>query len=424
MVALLTPLKALVFEVCRKLTNYLSNTGMYSKLVDLVLHENVNDQMIIFVQSRKKTKSLAAELLKEIPEYLLQQNPPPSFLLKDIKENFLNYEAKLLLGGIGFHNASMDITQRKLVEKLFSENYIRILISTATLAWGVNLPAHTVIVYGSSVTDPDTYKLRRLSLSELLQMFGRAGRVDFNQSGSAYLISRLDDAKHYCNKLVKCDPIKSTFLKSLDAYLLAEIYLNNLKTLNQAVAWLKSTFYAASNTALSYDDFKQLILNSLSRLSSSLLIKISYGHQYEASAVAKVMVKYYLDIATFKLIGFASDPAANIKNLSVKQNEFVKDDDKYDKLFRFFPNADLKTLRDFVLKEMKPKKTTDLSSYNQSILALPYFFLKLELNNSSSEYKNSMSVQIVSTLNKSNHNRPVIIFVGPGDHRNSTKISM
>ena len=35
---------------------------------------------------------------------------------------------------------------RNLVEQFFSQGYIKVLVCTATLAWGVNLPAHAVII--------------------------------------------------------------------------------------------------------------------------------------------------------------------------------------------------------------------------------------------------------------------------------------
>lgn len=35
---------------------------------------------------------------------------------------------------------------RNLVEKYFAEGAIKVLVCTATLAWGVNLPAHAVII--------------------------------------------------------------------------------------------------------------------------------------------------------------------------------------------------------------------------------------------------------------------------------------
>ena len=48
--------------------------------------------------------------------------------------------------GIGIHHAGLKRDDKKLIEKLFRDNHLKILVSTATLAWGVNLPAHTVIV--------------------------------------------------------------------------------------------------------------------------------------------------------------------------------------------------------------------------------------------------------------------------------------
>ena len=40
-----------------------------------------------------------------------------------------------------------------MVEKLFLDGHIKVLISTATLAWGVNLPAYAVIIKGTKMYD-------------------------------------------------------------------------------------------------------------------------------------------------------------------------------------------------------------------------------------------------------------------------------
>lgn len=45
----------------------------------------------------------------------------------------------------------MNRVDRTLVEELFADKHIQVLVSTATLAWGVNLPAHTVIIKGTQV---------------------------------------------------------------------------------------------------------------------------------------------------------------------------------------------------------------------------------------------------------------------------------
>lgn len=58
---------------------------------------------------------------------------------------------ELLPYGFGIHHAGMARADRTLVEDLFADGHIQVLVSTATLAWGVNLPAHTVIIKGTQV---------------------------------------------------------------------------------------------------------------------------------------------------------------------------------------------------------------------------------------------------------------------------------
>lgn len=52
------------------------------------------------------------------------------------------------------HHAGLSRDDRQLVEDLYAGKHIQILVSTATLAWGVNLPAHTVIIKGTQVYSP------------------------------------------------------------------------------------------------------------------------------------------------------------------------------------------------------------------------------------------------------------------------------
>ena len=57
----------------------------------------------------------------------------------------------LLHYGFAFHHAGMSRVDQTLVEDLFVDRHIQVLVSTVTLAWGVNLPAHTVIIKGTQV---------------------------------------------------------------------------------------------------------------------------------------------------------------------------------------------------------------------------------------------------------------------------------
>ncbi len=63
------------------------------------------------------------------------------------------------------------------------------LVSTATLAWGVNLPAHTVIIKGTQVYNPVKGGWDELSPLDVMQMFGRAGRPQYDSYGEGIIIT-------------------------------------------------------------------------------------------------------------------------------------------------------------------------------------------------------------------------------------------
>lgn len=56
---------------------------------------------------------------------------------------------RVLYSGVAFHHAGLDVQDRRLVEKAFVQGKIRALCATSTLAMGVNLPAHLVVVKGT-----------------------------------------------------------------------------------------------------------------------------------------------------------------------------------------------------------------------------------------------------------------------------------
>ena len=67
----------------------------------------------------------------------------------------------------------MTRSDRTLVEDLFADKHIQVLVSTATLAWGVNLPCHTVILKGTQMYSPEQNRWVELSPLDIMQMMGR-----------------------------------------------------------------------------------------------------------------------------------------------------------------------------------------------------------------------------------------------------------
>ena len=141
--------------------------------------------------------------LEGLQKVLDKDSPSKEILLSESNVNEItNLDLRDLLPyGIGIHHAGLNRYERSLVEELFSGGHIQLLVSTATLAWGVNLPAHTVIIKGTQVYDPEKGKWVELSHQDILQMIGRAGRIDYDSSGEGIIITSHHELQFYLSLL-------------------------------------------------------------------------------------------------------------------------------------------------------------------------------------------------------------------------------
>ncbi|KXN85509.1 hypothetical protein AN958_11234 [Leucoagaricus sp. SymC.cos] len=88
-----------------------------------------------------------------------------------------------------------------LVEDLFAEGHVQVLVCTATLAWGVNLPAHTVIIKGTQIYNPEKGRWVKLSSQDVLQMLGRSGRPQYDTFGEGVIITNHQELQYYLSLL-------------------------------------------------------------------------------------------------------------------------------------------------------------------------------------------------------------------------------
>jgi ATP-dependent RNA helicase DOB1 len=93
--------------------------------------------------------------------------------------------SKLLLRGIGVHHAGLLALLKELVEILFSDGYLKLVIATSTFAIGLNLPARCVIFTSMKKFNGDKHDV--IPTSEYLQMAGRAGRRGKDEKGFSVL---------------------------------------------------------------------------------------------------------------------------------------------------------------------------------------------------------------------------------------------
>ncbi|GAB4846726.1 hypothetical protein Ancab_025734 [Ancistrocladus abbreviatus] len=85
--------------------------------------------------------------------------------------------------GVGYHNGGLCLKDRNLVESLFLGGDIQVLCTTNTLAHGINLPAHTVVIKSTQYFNKEKGLYMEYDRSTILQMCGRAGRPPFDDTG-------------------------------------------------------------------------------------------------------------------------------------------------------------------------------------------------------------------------------------------------
>ncbi|XP_022662619.1 activating signal cointegrator 1 complex subunit 3-like [Varroa destructor] len=284
-----------------------------------ILQHSPNQPVLIFVSSRRQTRLTAQALRTSV----VNSENPQKWLrmtvidMQHIQNQIRDKDLRDLLGfGIGMHHAGLQEEDRRLVEELFLNNKIQVLIATATLAWGVNLPAHLVIVKGTEYFDAKTNTYVDYPITDVLQMIGRAGRPQFDTSGVAVVLVHDQKKNFYQKFLYEPFPVESSLLKVLPDHLNAEIVAGTLSTTQDCIEYMTWTFF-----------FRRLLLNPsyygledttnesvnkfLSNLITDALIKLVLSHCIEIeedertlvpTPLAKIASYYYLSHETAKFL--------------------------------------------------------------------------------------------------------------------------
>eukprot|EP00977_Amphora_coffeiformis_P011173 scaffold2671_cov167-Amphora_coffeaeformis.AAC.11 len=224
----------------------LQNEICYEKAMD---QRKSGYQILIFVHSRAETAKTAKALRDiaserdELSSFVRDGSASQEILREEASSAVKNADLKdVLPHGFAIHHAGMAREDRELVEDLFADRHIGVLCTTATLAWGVNLPAHAVIIKGTQIYDPSKGRWAELSPLDVLQMLGRAGRPQYDNEGEGIILTQHSELQYYLSLTNMQLPVESQLIKTLPNHLNAEVSLGSVQTLNEAVDWLSYTF--------------------------------------------------------------------------------------------------------------------------------------------------------------------------------------
>ncbi|KAG8567286.1 hypothetical protein GDO81_011241 [Engystomops pustulosus] len=329
------------------------NEIVYEKIME---HAGKN-QVLVFVHSRKETGKTSRAirdmcLEKDTLGLFLREGSASTEVLRTEAEQCKNLELKDLLPyGFAIHHAGMSRVDRTLVEDLFADKHIQVLVSTATLAWGVNLPAHTVIIKGTQVYSPEKGRWTELGALDILQMLGRAGRPQYDTKGEGILITSHGELQYYLSLLNQQLPIESQMVAKLPDMLNAEVVLGNVQNAKDAVNWLGYTYlyirmlrspnlYGISHDAVKSDPLLEqrrldLIHTAALMLDKNNLVKYDKKTgNFQVTELGRIASHYYItnesvqtynqllkptlsEIELFRVFSLSSE----FKNITVREEE-------------------------------------------------------------------------------------------------------
>ena len=275
---------------------------------------------LIFCNTRKATSHTARMLIQETDLRCLSSLLVPSAAhaqeLQRLANGLQDGELKTCVRkGVGFHHAGLDVRDRSMVEKAFIASQLLVVCTTTTLALGVNLPAHLVVIkstqyyqHGKGWVEYDT--------SAVLQMTGRAGRPQFDDEGIAVVMCS-DPQKPLYERLVGgLLPVESTFQSQLIEHLNSEVVTSAIVCMDDALAWMQHTFlyvrcmqnpahYGLPPTPLTPAQRQTIVegwlKDSLTKLRAEGCIRVAEGGQLLAAEKGRVMNTHYLSFSTICL---------------------------------------------------------------------------------------------------------------------------
>jgi ATP-dependent DNA helicase HFM1/MER3 len=208
------------------------------QVADTIVRHGKCKSTMVFCMTRKSCVQTANELAafwEASPQHRLPwHGPKRPALVGDIELR------KMVHSGVAYHHGGLSPEDRRAIEQGFLEGEVSVICSTSTLAVGVNLPCYLVILQGTTCWGSNG--VQEYSDLEVLQMLGRAGRPQFEQSACAVILTREHHIARYQKMVSGQELLESTLHRHLIEHLNVEIGLGTVYDIESAKRWLSSTF--------------------------------------------------------------------------------------------------------------------------------------------------------------------------------------
>ncbi|KAI0062246.1 P-loop containing nucleoside triphosphate hydrolase protein [Artomyces pyxidatus] len=211
------------------------------RLFHVLQQHSANKPILVFVSTRKAVLQTAEQLLLDFTKAAEAKQPLPWAAPQRIEHTFHEKKLdKLVAAGIGAHHAGLDIDDKRIIEDLFLKKTLRVVVSTSTLAVGVNLPAHIVVIKGVKMFHGSTPQ--EYCDLDIMQMIGRAGRPQFDKEGIAIIMCESNLERKYQTLTHGRTVLESSLHLNLAEHITSEVGLGTITSVETTKQWLRSSF--------------------------------------------------------------------------------------------------------------------------------------------------------------------------------------
>lgn len=238
------PLEKHVLGYNRSKSEFLFEKSLNYRLLDIIRKFAEKKPTLVFCQTQKGTITACEQLIMDShPREFVMNDEHLRILLENSSKVSDPHLKKFIFAGLAFHNARLKPEDRRVVEFLFKERLISVICTTSTLAQGVNLPARLVIIKSTVCYRGAGIGYSDYSLLEIEQMMGRAGRPQYDNKGVVVIMTEREKVEKFQRNFAMKEELESHFGKKIAEHLNAEVALGSVSTLQNAIDYVKSTFF-------------------------------------------------------------------------------------------------------------------------------------------------------------------------------------
>ncbi|MGC8730115.1 MAG: DEAD/DEAH box helicase [Candidatus Micrarchaeia archaeon] len=262
-----------------------------------------NKQIIIFFGSKRNAESMAKKLAPFVETFLTNEDKSELQALSKKITGVLEKPTEqciklgeLVKQGVAFHHAGLLNEQRSYIEEAFKENKLKVVCATTTLALGVNMPAHTVLVRDLNRYDNGFNTM--LGSNEVMQIFGRAGRPKYDTEGRGLIAANsITRMKQLYKKYIEAEPepvySQLGIVPVLRSHVLSFIAENMFDSKEGIYSFMSRTFYGSQLG--SERKIKELIDDTLLDLQDWGFIEEKAPSKYSVTRIGKRVNELYID---------------------------------------------------------------------------------------------------------------------------------